>query len=341
MSQGLKLFILGAGCSVACGYPLGIGIPNAMKAFVETLDPATSPKLIRCFKDTLEQFGRAELVDTFDTFLQQVDESRRLDNAEKAKIRLDARIAVSVLFLSKEKEAQATGMKSYREFLSDVFPGSGDFWTHRDSPNRVLTFNYDRLFEIAFFHRFGEGFRNYGLYGGVVLNSGLDHVYDKELRFSDAFSFLKLHGSVAFAALDEFNDLRHRHSEDVTAPFIADDSAFDLLAGNKGHNLWQPLIVFPHERHGILGGRRKGVEERYTRAVWTEAERLMARAEEIRIIGYSFAGIDRGPFLELLGQAKSCKRFVVQNPEATDICQRIGLYHSEWKGKLEPANLKF
>jgi hypothetical protein len=39
-------------------------------------------------------------------------------------------------------------------------------------------------------------------------------------------------------------------------------------------------------------------------AVWFRAKQLISNATEIHVIGYSFSGIDRGPMLEMLGQAR-------------------------------------
>jgi hypothetical protein len=49
---------------------------------------------------------------------------------------------------------------------------------------------------------------------------------------------------------------------------------------------------------------------------------LISTATEIRVIGYSFSGIDEGPILDLLGQAHRCRRIVVQNPDADQIIYR-------------------
>jgi len=61
----------------------------------------------------------------------------------------------------------------------------------------VLTFNYDRMFEIAFLGRFNLD--GYALYDRRVLNSGvpaISGIRTKILFEPEAFSFLKLHGSI-------------------------------------------------------------------------------------------------------------------------------------------------
>jgi hypothetical protein len=61
----------------------------------------------------------------------------------------------------------------------------------------VLTFNYDRLFEMAFVSRFRCDVKTSCLYGESLLNSGMDYVSGGGIEVAaDRFAFLKLHGSV-------------------------------------------------------------------------------------------------------------------------------------------------
>src|SRR6266481_19111 len=99
-----------------------------------------------------------------------------------------------------------------------------------------MTFNYDRLFEIAFLDRFK--IEPYGLYDVRVLNSGVTLVGINIEFEPEAFSFLKLHGSVHGWAID-FLGLGHPkhqriHFESPAKPrsgesaIINDDFSFSL-----------------------------------------------------------------------------------------------------------------
>lgn len=66
----------------------------------------------------------------------------------------------------------------------------------------MLTFNYDRLFEMAFLDRFSASIDGYGLYDVSVLNSGVTLPGVKIEFTPEAFSFLKLHVSVCRWTID-------------------------------------------------------------------------------------------------------------------------------------------
>ena len=57
-----KVYILGAGCSKDCGYPLGPEMKQDLERFGQSLNPVTSPKLLKAVKDTV-----ALMVGTTDT----------------------------------------------------------------------------------------------------------------------------------------------------------------------------------------------------------------------------------------------------------------------------------
>jgi hypothetical protein len=107
----------------------------------------------------------------------------------------EARIATVALFLDLERKAKRTGLPRYAKFFDELFGNSTD-WTSASKKSRcdVLTFNYDRLFEIAFLIRFRCDAGQYPLYGKTLLNSGLDFVQGTSIDFdANRFSFLKLH----------------------------------------------------------------------------------------------------------------------------------------------------
>src|ERR1019366_6840554 len=158
------VYILGAGCS-AGHQPDGPGFPLACE-FVSALDEFSQKRLAGndCQKlkslivDTVKLL-RQEKVQTLDTLVarlgaQACDTSNRLTNKERQQV-LGAKIATTALFLELETKAKETGLPRYDNFLSELF-GNSVNWAEasRKAHRSVLTFNYDRLFEMAFLRRF-------------------------------------------------------------------------------------------------------------------------------------------------------------------------------------------
>ena len=171
-------------------------------------------------------------------------------------------------------------------------------------------------------------------------------VYNNRVEFAeDRFSFLKLHGSIGMWAQDDYGETRHGYA----VPFAerawkpADDLFFPESADQQRpqHRRAEPLLVFPHERQKILDQDSGSLSRLYVQKVWERARELVARAVEITIIGYSFAGIDRQPFLRLLSHAKQCRAIIIQDPNAEEMCLRLAARHPEWKGVLSPLPLRF
>ena len=53
----LKVYILGAGCSKHCGYPLGPQMKEDLETFGRSLDSATSPRLQKAVAETVALMG--------------------------------------------------------------------------------------------------------------------------------------------------------------------------------------------------------------------------------------------------------------------------------------------
>ena len=308
----------------------------------------------------MERTDHGKIVDTIDTLVfkinaGQFDESNATIGEEMLKrMRLRheriqaAKLAVNAMFQFKEAAALHGGLKRYREFLFDLFPDASRHWfdTTSETNNRVLTFNYDRLFELAFHDRFNVDTQQWGFYGQKVLNSGLDHAYYNNIEFApDRFCLLKLHGSIGMWVGDDYGEPRHAYQ--FPAPLSTFEATDDFYfaepaTGSEPFRLKStPLQIFPHERQFIRGNKSGFLFHRYVENVWKYAEELVARAREIVIIGYSFAGIDRQPFLELLSQAKDCETICVRNPDAKDICAKVLRNHSEWSGIIRADDTGF
>ena len=176
----LKLYVLGAGCSSDCGYPLASEFATDLREWANNLDPVAASRLLGCVRDTLSLMGGT--IDTVDTLVWKIDrgefdqskavmgEEMMKEHQRRAQRVHAAKLAISALFQSREAAALDTGLKRYREFLSDVFPGAENFWFGKvaETPCAVLSFNYDRLFELAFQDRFRVDAKRWGFYGQKV-----------------------------------------------------------------------------------------------------------------------------------------------------------------------------
>jgi hypothetical protein len=271
---------------------------------------------------------------------------------ERQKLRYDrihnAIVAISALFIHLEGKVSRQGLRRYQDFLNELFPEANSIWpSHETNSCHVITFNYDRMFEAAFLERFHFDTQQFGFYGGLGLNSGLDVVYNREVKFSnDRFSLLKLHGSVGMWAIDDVSDICHQYGlPRINEPQEIKDEMFYQKNGADNKTRRQtvfPLLFFPHQRHFVLAQENAYHFKAYACAVWKRTEEVISNASEIRVIGYSFSGIDRKPFLDLLRKAEQCKRIVVQSPHtAEELCARLGSSNTDLRPILEAASFAF
>jgi hypothetical protein len=210
-----KVFILGAGCSEKCGYPLGKGFAGQLETFQAEI-AGRFPIIEQCVRETISLAKEFPQFETLDQLTQGIEDNYNrwaqklcfgasYADPQKGVLRdkqiTNAKIAVSTMFLNREQKARETGLKSYERFIASLFGGGKWDEVMRSAPNcHVLSFNYDRLFEIAFLKYFqSSDFSSVSLYGNQILNSGFNHRvnggFDKVEPETDRFSFLKLHGS--------------------------------------------------------------------------------------------------------------------------------------------------
>jgi hypothetical protein len=355
------VYILGAGCSRECGYPLASEVATTLRDFArECLTSADSARIKQAVEQTVALMS--DSVDTVDELVRRIDQGHYDESPgfvmgdallERQRVRHErienAVIAISALFVHLEGRVAKRGLRRYQEFLNELFPDSSSHWPptqHADS-RHVITFNYDRIFEAAFRERFNFDTQQFGLYGGLGLNSGLDVVYNREVKFSeDRFSFLKLHGSVGMWAVDDLNDVCHQYAlPRINQPQEIKDEMFYQKNGaddKKPRRTVFPLLFFPHQRHFVLAQDNAYHFKAYARAVWTRAEKVISNASQIRVIGYSFSGIDRKPFLDVLRKANRCDRIVIQSPNnAEELCARLGSSNADLRPILEAASFAF
>lgn len=351
------VYILGAGCSAGVrplspGYPLASEFISTLEEFSNTLVENNQKRIKSCVDDTCGLL-RQEAAQTVDALVARLasevhDFSNGLNSQERQRREQQirkAKLATAALFMALESKAKETGLPRYHNFMDELF-GNATNWTQasRNSRESVLSFNYDRLFEMAFISRFKPDTGVHNLYGKSLLNSGLDYVNGSSIEVeSGRFAFLKLHGSVGIRVRNEayVNGPQHYTEHDGLPGSQAkplNDELFFANASNPDpyERDPEPLIVFPHEKPFVAEGTETLLPFRtYIQGVWKQARRLVADATDIWAIGYRFAPMDREDVLGLLKSAENCKRLVIQNRPGTaeSICQYLKL---RW---LEPVGL--
>lgn len=241
----------------------------------------------------------------------------------------NAKVATAACFLAKEAKVLEQQIGRYRNFIqSKVFGGAGLSDSCqlklRRSNARVLSFNYDRLFELAFFAGFADAsLDNFYAYADGVLNSGLTVTGEVGDIADDRFCFLKLHGSVGLLGEEDAFGQNGRQIFDVSKwqPAKVTDKLLCPVS-RRGAFAPEPLIVFPYEKDFIVSGKDNKLPFRdYTNKVWVHATEVLRGASEIWVIGYSFDPTDAHHLIKRIHNARACQRIVIQNlPQE---CERI------------------
>lgn len=352
---GNTVYILGAGCSVKHGYPLAANFVPAFESFSRSLG-CDAQKLKQAVDETVRLMREAN-VQTVDELVFRIHD-RALDDQQSTQaygVRLRrilrAKIATVALFLALEQRAKAETLDSYQRLILQMFPGTGNGQQQlRSSRCHLLTFNYDRLFEMALLRMFRLDSDTQLLYGKDILNSGLHHCTGDSLGFKDdRFCFLKLHGSIGMRIHEEHGKPRYYPYLDGAKPgenIELNDERFFAKSTNPlpQDRDPEPLIVFPFEKDFVRSGSPNQLAFReYITAVWQQAQRVVASASEIWFIGYSFAIMDRSAVIYLLSHAGQCQRLVIQNRSghAEQICRMLSVEHPDLGIPLEPYGCDF
>ena len=248
------------------------------------------------------------------------------------------------MFLAREEKGRQTRLPQYRSFFTQILGGPP--WTAaREADCHVLTFNYDRLFEMAFSQSFPTfDLRTHPLYSTDALNSVFDPNFGEwsvVQPMPGRFSFVKLHGSVGWWVKVKREDARGARSYWPTVPVEGtnleqiEKSIPKECGGPFG---WEPLLAFPHERQESQQYFSNRAESSgyawapYIDAVWKHAASVVADATEVRVIGYSFDPIDsRYMVNELLNKA-TCEKIVIQNK--VDVRRNLESY-KQLRGRLD------
>jgi hypothetical protein len=350
-----KVYILGAGCSVNYGYPLAKDFLDALKQYQAAVERRTNcERLKQCLANTitLMEEHSAPTIDRLVRWIEddiarqgfhwtQGSEVAKFEQKVEDKIR-DAKIATVAVFLERETAAWQTELSSYDEFLHIIFNSNRNSDALQSTSDCVLSFNYDRLFEMAFTDYFKLG-GNENCYGTKWLNAGLNFSDGKANDFTpDQFGFLKLHGTAAMQVNQRHGETRYGMNALRKAEWIIDDNFF-WPAGRQTSTIPsenpEPLIVFPHEKDRAREGNTKFNFDNYIRTTWAQAAKVIEDAEQIWAIGYSFDPTDRKSIFELL--RKSNCEIVVQNPEAEKICNELKLRYSDLAPRLKPLSDTF
>jgi len=327
MAQSLRVFILGAGCSVCGGYPLAKDVPASMRLFADGLS-SSAEKIRNCVNETLKLMAKHDVV-TIDQLAQNAIEASALN---------DAKIAMAAHFLSIEESAAERAFSRYSLFFDELFGyGSGRSLSDKikSTPCRVLSFNYDRLFERTFLRWAGRFDPQNLMLSGTgahrLLNNGLGDILDIPIH-DDQFSFLKLHGGVGQSHRNRDGGFRYPYWPELDKPIP--EMVYANFYSRKHHEGDRPLLVFPNEKLDQLHG--EGQNEwsfhRYTSLVWKAAKYICEEATEIRLIGYSMQSVDRFYFKEyLLKPANKCQRIVIENrtTEKADLLRQLRAIQTE------------
>jgi hypothetical protein len=327
------LIILGAGCSRNSGYPVANDMFTQLAEFQNHLgeDAAKLCKLVEQTLDLATKLRkRGESVDTLDTLARLIHEGKAGGQTmqQRSHFVVAAKISVAALFLFLEPEAVRKGMPGYRKLLMRIFPDIPKVGFRRAtqlSRHRVLTFNYDRLFELAFRQYFPDFDGTEALYYKTVLNSGLSLVDSGNLDIEqNKFSFLKLHGSAGLYGFSEqiypsakSGNVEHIHSiPDPKSPIPITDAEFfypkepaDPIHSGKPKPV---LITFPHEKDHLKKYPSNLLSFKdYIPKIWQAAHDFACQAEEIHIVGYSCPDADAQALEELFAAAKICRRYLI------------------------------
>jgi len=249
-----------------------------------------------------------------------IDQLAESLNGSEPEVILDAKLAMSIYFLAIEDAAVERALLNYTAFFEELFGfGNSEQLNERvkSTPCRVITYNYDRLFERAFI-AWAKRIEPYnkdmadGLDGFVTkyLNTGLGDLH-KILFEQNRFSLLKLHGGVG--QFSRTNDYGFKH---IYRPQFGSSTA-EFIDENhykpEGYSNDIPTLIFPADKNVKNSNQNSSSFIEYMKAVENQALAFCNQAEEIQIIGYSVQPIDYFSFKTMIAAAKDCKRIIVRN----------------------------
>lgn len=348
-STGTRVYVLGAGCSYdpLHGYPLAKDFLPALQSYSAKIASAPDCQRIKkavddtaallmqcqsgaCHASTIDQLINLILNNRCDEQLKALNPHATGHGVDlKYGAVRKAKIATAACFLDMEGPALHQQIGKYRNFIQrkilDETGLSVPCQTRLErSSARVLTFNYDRLFELAFYGAFADQYlKRFFPYQAEALNSGLTAFGEIGEFAKDRFCFAKLHGSVGMLCVEDAWGQKTFHLRNVAdwkEEAINDGLFFPAKPVVRVEA--EPMIVFPYEKDFVVSGRENKLPFRdYITKVWAHAAYVLQQASEIWIIGYSFDPTDCMYLVERLRRAEKCERVIVQNLAAE--CDRI------------------
>jgi hypothetical protein len=354
-TMNTKVAILGAGCSCVNGYPLANQMRNHISDFAASVE-SSAPKLHKLACDTLGVFDEltkqgcpAQTLDDLAWLVNQGKipvKSGTFKDEHGYRVVEEAKTVVSAMFLAKERNPIVKTLTEYRSFLRRIFPNATRCERALvESPWRVLTFNYDRLFELAFRQHFNVD-PTKAFYGELLLNSGLYPLAPEKVEINtERFSLLKLHGSVGFSSVEEYGQCNHYHmTPDLLEPVPISDETFFFgnAQGIYSNRIKPSLIVFPHEKNHLKEYPGNKLPFRaYVPEIWRAASEFISTADEVSIVGYSMPEPDWASMENLLNKTKPLCRIIVQNPDAEKIVAKMRIRFPALADRIAPYAATF
>lgn len=315
----MKVYILGAGCSVCGEYPMASQVTAKLLDFANTrLAHEEAKELHRCTIQTCDWMTEYK-VETIDQLADRL-------NGREPDVMREAKLAMSVYFLSIEDAANERALKNYTAFFEELFRyGDSELLQERvnATPCRVITYNYDRLFERTFIEWAKRvDCDNEGLSGDIdeflrkYLNTGLGSPYKLDFKL-DRFTFLKIHGGVG-----QFNRVKDGGFKHIYRPKFG-----SLIPDFTDKNYYKPdgysrdfhTIIFPADKRIENVSPEEDSLVEYMRELEEQSLAYCKEAKEIQIIGYSIQQIDYFSFKAMIKEAKDCKRIVVRNRATEEV----------------------
>lgn len=317
-----KVFILGAGCSVCGQYPLASKVKERLVLLESRLAQDGIEHLRSCVQQTvdlLEDHG-ASTLDELAAKLPEPNSKNTRSQVEHAKL------AMSLLFLDSENKAVVEALPAYSVLFNEMFSAgfSSNLKDRLESSNcRILTFNYDRLFEKCL-HQWvsSQSTANLPIPSAEEINQIIGGVkFDgSKPCIQDSWLLLKLHGSVA-----QFNRTTVDHGNlfyypkefglSESAPALR-DNCFENWADTEG---LRSTMFFPSDKdmdeESLAERSNSAPFAFYQKFIWGKAKDFCSQASEIHIIGYSMQDVDWFSFKRLLSETKPSCKIVVRNAD--------------------------
>jgi len=331
MEDGYVITVLGAGASVGCGYPLADDFFAGVKTFGQSVSEKC-PRLSQVIDYVVAKAGELGCL-TPDDLALRMYQTRYGENRDEAiNVLYYARTVTDAFFLATEGQVSPPAVRAYKDYWHEVLGNYSQSWRSGfpNTKHRLVTFNYDRVAELAFVRHFPEIANNgLDLYGPGMLNTGFSG-WRSGLKFGDGFCYLKLHGGIGVTPIGRneveaaFGDcfIHYAVALSNTKVEITDNLYFAAGGDRLPKRKFTPLVAFPIDKQHVESGGEEYNFKDYIDAVGTKAREIFRKAERIEIIGYSFRAPDKKWLVSLLQGAPGARKLVI-NPHAKRICEEL------------------